>query len=54
MASCPAESVYAMNNNFLQHLNAELAALRSAGLYKAERVLTTPQGARVRTLRTPR
>jgi glycine C-acetyltransferase len=36
-----------MSNTFLAHLDAELAALREAGLYKAERVLTTPQGALV-------
>jgi glycine C-acetyltransferase len=34
---------------FIDHLNAELTALREAGLYKAERVLTTPQGALVKT-----
>jgi glycine C-acetyltransferase len=28
---------------------AELAAIREAGLYKAERVITTPQGARIRS-----
>ena len=38
-----------MSHAFLQHLNAELEGLRSAGLYKAERVLTTPQGATVTT-----
>jgi len=34
---------------FLNHVRAELQELRAAGLYKSERVLTTPQGARVRT-----
>lgn len=34
---------------FLDHLRGELDALRAAGLYKAERVLTTPQGAVVTT-----
>jgi len=38
-----------MSTAFVDHLNAELAALRGAGLYKTERVLTTPQGALVRT-----
>ena len=38
-----------MNHAFLQHLNTELEGLRSAGLYKAERVLATPQGATVTT-----
>jgi glycine C-acetyltransferase len=34
---------------FLNHVRAELQGLLAAGLYKTERVLTTPQGARVRT-----
>ncbi len=34
---------------FLNHVRGELQELRAAGLYKSERVLTTPQGARVRT-----
>ena len=34
---------------FLSHLRSELEGLRSAGLFKGERVLTTPQGALVRT-----
>jgi len=34
---------------FLNHLRDQVQALRAAGLYKDERVLTTPQGARVRT-----
>jgi glycine C-acetyltransferase len=34
---------------FHAHLRSELQALRDAGLYKTERVLTTPQGAVVRT-----
>ena len=38
-----------MNTAFFEHLRVELAALREAGLYKAERVLVTPQGARVKT-----
>ncbi len=32
---------------FQQHLNDQLAAIRTAGLYKPERVLTTPQQAHV-------
>ena len=39
-----------MSSAFTEHLNAELNALRAAGLYKAERVLTTPQGAVVKTV----
>ncbi|MBX5459961.1 MAG: glycine C-acetyltransferase [Steroidobacteraceae bacterium] len=38
-----------MNTSFLDRLNAELAGLREQGLYKTERVLTTPQGGLVRT-----
>jgi glycine C-acetyltransferase len=34
---------------FLNHLRDQLQELLAAGLYKSERVLTTPQGARVRT-----
>ncbi len=38
-----------MSSAFIDHLNAELTGLRDAGLYKAERTLTTPQGALVKT-----
>jgi glycine C-acetyltransferase len=38
-----------MSADFLAHLRAELDGLRSAGLYKSERVITTPQGATVKT-----
>ncbi len=34
---------------FVEHLHAELEGLRSAGLFKAERVITTPQGGTVHT-----
>jgi glycine C-acetyltransferase len=34
---------------FLAHLRGELDGLRAAGLYKTERVITTPQGATVHT-----
>jgi glycine C-acetyltransferase len=34
---------------FYMHLQRELQAIRAAGLYKTERVLTSPQGAVVRT-----
>jgi glycine C-acetyltransferase len=37
-----------MSHAFSDHLNAELRALREAGLFKAERSLTTPQGALVK------
>ena len=35
--------------DFYSHLDSELAAIREAGLYKAERIIATPQGAHVRT-----
>src|SRR5262245_36493095 len=34
---------------FHRHLQAELQGIRDAGLYKAERVIATPQSARIRT-----
>ncbi len=36
-----------MYGKFQQHLEAELDAIREAGFYKKERVITTPQGAHV-------
>jgi glycine C-acetyltransferase len=36
-----------MNTGFKQHLTDQLSAIRSAGLYKPERILTTPQQAHV-------
>ncbi|HYJ29013.1 MAG TPA: glycine C-acetyltransferase [Allosphingosinicella sp.] len=36
-----------MYGNFQQHLAAEIEAIREAGFYKTERVITTPQGAHV-------
>ncbi len=38
-----------MSQAFYQHLQAELDGIRAAGLFKAERVITTAQGAVVRT-----
>ncbi|HEU4628091.1 MAG TPA: glycine C-acetyltransferase [Steroidobacteraceae bacterium] len=38
-----------MKSSVLDRLTADLAALREQGLYKSERVLTTPQGGVVRT-----
>jgi glycine C-acetyltransferase len=38
-----------MNTDFIAHLQSELDGLHTAGLYKKERVITTPQGATVRT-----
>jgi glycine C-acetyltransferase len=39
-----------MNPQFQQHLTSQLEAIRSAGTYKRERTLTTPQGAVVETI----
>jgi glycine C-acetyltransferase len=39
----------ANTEDFLAHLRQELQGIRDAGLYKAERVISTPQGAHVRT-----
>ena len=36
-----------MYGDFEQHLEGELAAIREAGFYKSERVITTPQGSHV-------
>jgi glycine C-acetyltransferase len=38
-----------MSTAFVTHLQSELDGLRTAGLYKSERVITTPQGATVKT-----
>ena len=37
-----------MQSRFQAHLTQQLAAIREAGLYKAERIIQTPQGAHVR------
>jgi glycine C-acetyltransferase len=37
------------NPNFYTHIQNELQGIRDAGLFKEERILTTPQGALVRT-----
>ncbi len=38
------------SQDFHHHLGQELQAIRDSGLYKAERVIATPQGAHVRTV----
>lgn len=38
-----------MDARFLEHLRTQLAEVREAGLYKAERVITTPQNAWIET-----
>jgi glycine C-acetyltransferase len=39
----------ASTDDFFAHLRTELDGIRAAGLYKAERIIATPQGAHVRT-----
>ncbi len=36
-----------MNNPFLDHISSELEGLKSAGLYKSERVIASPQSAEI-------
>jgi glycine C-acetyltransferase len=38
-----------MYTHFKEHLQAELRAIEEAGLYKRERIITTPQGAVIKT-----
>ena len=38
-----------MKTDFQTHLSKQLEAIESAGTYKGERVLDTPQGTRVHT-----
>lgn len=38
-----------MYGDFQQHISQELSAIRAAGLYKQERVISTPQDRRIRT-----
>jgi glycine C-acetyltransferase len=42
-----------LRERFLDDLRSELRALHEAGLYKDERVLTSPQAAAIKTTRTP-
>ncbi len=37
-----------MKTNFTEHLDKQIADIRAAGMYKAERVIATPQGTHVR------
>jgi glycine C-acetyltransferase len=41
-----------MATTFYQHIDKELDGIRSAGLFKTERVITTPQSARIDTTET--
>ena len=36
-----------MSKAFLSHLHSELEGLKSAGLYKSERVISSPQSAEI-------
>jgi glycine C-acetyltransferase len=38
-----------MYDNFKEHLTKEIASIQEAGLYKRERIITTPQGAVIKT-----
>ena len=42
-----------MNDSFRQHLANQIQQIRSAGTYKSERVISTPQGARIRVADGP-
>lgn len=44
----------AMNDRFREHLAQQLSEIRSAGLYKGERVITSPQDARIEVDGQPR
>ncbi len=37
-----------MNTRFKEHLQVQLQAIREAGLYKNERVISTPQDVKIR------
>ena len=37
------------SDDFHAHLRHELQGIRDAGLYKSERIITTPQGAVIKT-----
>ncbi|MEO1171123.1 MAG: hypothetical protein AAFX94_03580 [Myxococcota bacterium] len=36
--------------SFTEHLNSQLKEVRAAGLYKSERVITSPQAAEIEVL----
>ncbi|MBI3260353.1 MAG: glycine C-acetyltransferase, partial [Ignavibacteriae bacterium] len=36
-----------MYGEFQQHLKQELTSIRESGLYKSERIITSPQGAEI-------
>jgi len=52
LTTCPncGKMFLPMHHAFQQHLTRQIDELRSAGLYKGERVLSTAQGARVRVV----
>ena len=37
-----------MYQNFRKHLQQELEGIRNAGLYKTERIITSPQNAKIK------
>ncbi len=37
-----------MYNNLQEHLQKEISEIKEAGLFKAERIITTPQGAAIK------
>src|SRR6187399_2781956 len=43
-----ARKAQIMTSAFASHLTAQISAIRDAGTYKRERVLTTPQGTLIR------
>ncbi|MFO1096610.1 MAG: glycine C-acetyltransferase [Planctomycetaceae bacterium] len=43
-----------MNDRFREHLARQLSEIRAAGLYKGERVITSPQDARIQVAGQPR
>jgi len=43
-----------MNDRFCDHVASQLQEIRSAGLYKAERIITSPQDARIEVAGQPR
>ena len=49
-ATCASTPCLTSALDFYGHVNRELISIREAGLYKAERVITTPQGAMIHTM----
>ena len=49
MISCrfAGETLKIMNENFINRIGEELEAIKTAGLYKTERIITSEQGAEI-------